>query len=833
MAKTRIHLISNAHLDPVWLWEWEEGAGEALSTFRQAAEFCETRKGYVFCHNEAVLYEWVEAYEPALFRQIRRLVRAGKWHVMGGWYVQPDCNMPSGESFVRQVLLGKRFFSEKLGVEPRTAVNLDPFGHTRGLVQILAKSGYDSYLLCRPSDAWCPLPGDEFVWVGYDGSEVLADRASAHYCSIGGQERRRLEDWLAKNPGKDLVIHLWGIGNHGGGPSRQDLDDLDRLRAERPDLELVHSTPDAFFRELARRRSSLPRREKDLNPWAVGCYTSMSRVKQGHRRLENELYSAEKMVTAAWAQGLMRYPGAEFHEVMEDLAFTEFHDILPGSAIPAGEEAAVRRVGHGLETLARLKARAFFALTSGEPRAGAGVTPIFVHNPHPYPVRAVVECEFEPWEPNYAKTDFWQPRLSAGGRDVVCQVEKEASNLSLEWRKRVVFEAELAPSRLSRFDCRLEPVAEKPGAGVGERDGLITVATEDLVAAVNVRTGLLDRYEVEGRPLLRGSAFRPLVIRDNADPWGMKVRSFRNVAGEFRAATPEEASALAGLGAGRLEPVRVVEDGPVRAVVEAILAYGGSMIVLHYKIPKKGAEVEVDARVIWSEKDRMLKLALPSALRAPRFLGQVAFGADELPSNGDEAVAQKWLALVSESDGAAFTVVNDCVYGSDYVDGELRLSLLRSPAYAADTWEDNLAVARDRFIPRQDQGERLFRFWIKGGGLEERLESVGREAAARNEKPYILPYCPSGTGKAAKPGLLLEGDAVELSAFKKSEDGRDLVVRLFEPTGRPRQATLRLPAFGVRKRVRLGGFEAKTLRFSPRTKTWSETDLVERRRGGR
>ncbi len=157
----------------------------------------------------------------------------------------------------------------------------------------------------------------------------------------------------------------------------------------------------------------------------------------------------------------------------------------------------------------------------------------------------------------------------------------------------------------------------------------------------------------------------------------------------------------------------------------------------------------------------------------------------------------------------------------------------RSPAYAADTWEDKLAVAQDRFIPRQDQGERLFRFWINGGGLEERLESVGREAAARNEKPYILPYCPPGKGKAAKPGLLLEGDAVELSAFKKSEDGRDLVVRLFEPTGKPRQATLRLPAFGVRKRVRLGGFEAKTLRFSPRTKTWSETDLVERRPGGR
>ena len=258
MAKRKIHLVSNAHLDPVWLWEWQEGAGEALSTFRQAAEFCEKKKGYVFCHNEAVLYEWVEEHEPALFRRIRKLVREGKWHVMGGWYVQPDCNMPSGESFVRQILLGRSYFGKKLGVAPRTAVNLDPFGHTRGLVQILAKSGYTAYLCCRPGNRECPLPRDEFVWVGYDGSEVLATRASAHYCSVGGKERERLEKWLAENPAGDPVIHLWGIGNHGGGPSRKDLADLDAMKKERPDLELVHSTPDDYFRELGKRAGDPP-----------------------------------------------------------------------------------------------------------------------------------------------------------------------------------------------------------------------------------------------------------------------------------------------------------------------------------------------------------------------------------------------------------------------------------------------------------------------------------------------------------------------------------------------------------------------------------------------
>jgi alpha-mannosidase len=830
MPARKIHLISNAHLDPVWLWEWQEGAGEALSTFRQAAEFCETRKGYIFCHNEAVLYRWIEEHEPPLFRRIRKLVRAKKWHIMGGWYVQPDCNMPSGESFVRQALLGRRYFAEKFGVEPRTAVNLDPFGHTRGLVQILAKSGYTAYLCCRPGNRECPLPGDAFVWVGYDGSEVLATRASAHYCSVGGKERERLEKWLAENPAGDPVIHLWGIGNHGGGPSRKDLADLDALAAERPDLELVHSTPDAYFEDLGKRRADLPRREKDLNPWAVGCYTSMVRVKQGHRRLENELFSAEKMATTAWLQGLMPYPQAEFEEVMRDLAFVQFHDILPGSAIPAGEDGALRMIGHGQEILSRLKAKAFFALAAGEPKAAAGEIPIFVFNPHPHPVRGLVECEFEPWEPNFEKTR-WSPAVYARGRALPAQAEKEESNLSIEWRKRVVFEAELAPGRLNRFSCRLEKAPEMSEPGIAEKDGFITVATADLTAAVNARTGLLDVYRANGKDLVEPGAFRPLVIRDNADPWGMKVRSFRAVAGHFAPATPEEAARFCGLREGFLAPVRVIEDGRVRTVVEAVFAYGASRLALQYRVPKRGTEIELGVRAFWTERDTMLKLGLTPRLRMPRFLGQVAYGADELPANGDEAVAQKWLALVSAADDAALTVANDGTYGSDWDGIELRLSLLRSPAFAADTWEDRLAVAQDRFIPRQDIGERTFRFWLNGGPLAARMEEIDREALVHNESPYVLSYFPPGHGKKAAAGVVVDGAAVEVAAFKRSEDGRDVVIRLFEPTGRPRRAVVRLPALGARTAVRLKGFEIKTLRYDRRTRRFTETDLLERQPG--
>ena len=141
----KLHLICNSHIDPVWMWDWEEGLGTAISTFYQAAEFFKEYE-YVFCHNEAILYEFIEEHDPALFAEISRLVAEGKWSIMGGWYLQPDCNLPSGEAFVRQIKLGREYFEEKFNARPTTAINFDSFGHNVGMVQIMKKCGYDSYL---------------------------------------------------------------------------------------------------------------------------------------------------------------------------------------------------------------------------------------------------------------------------------------------------------------------------------------------------------------------------------------------------------------------------------------------------------------------------------------------------------------------------------------------------------------------------------------------------------------------------------------------------------------------------------------------------------------
>lgn len=825
--RSTIHLVCNSHIDPVWLWEWEEGVAEALSTFRAAAELCEEFDGFVFNHNEAVLYRWVEEYEPELFERIQRLVREGRWHIMGGWHLQPDCNMPSGESFVRQIQLGKRYFKDRFGVEPTTAINFDPFGHSRGLVQILRRSGYDSYIYCRPSQVDSGIPAPEFTWVGFDGSEIRATLAEAHYNSDPGRARAKLDAWIEERGEEPVSLLLWGVGNHGGGPSREDLRQLARAIGRKRGPSVVHSTPEAFVEEHRRACPELPRHEGDLNPWAVGCYTSMHQVKEKHRRLENELFTAEKMSTAAFVQGLIGDPRVELAEAERDLVWSEFHDSLPGSSIEAVEGGILRALGHGLEITSRVKARSFFALAAGQRQARQGEFPVLVYNPHPFEVETIVEVELQPAWLHRTKS-FTTPVLRRGRAVVSVQPEKERCNIDVDHRKRLAFPAKLAPGKMNRFDCVLERVAKKPAHRLRARSGKIRFRGEDLSALINARTGLIDRLRIRGNDCLRPGAFRSLVMRDDADPWGMRVDSFPHRVGAFRLLSRQAAAHLSPTPGPALASVRVIEDGPVRSVVEALFGFGDSFLCQRYKLPKRGTELELELRVLWNEKDRMLKLAIPTLIEKPHFVGQTAYGVADLPEDGKEAVSQQWQALVSGEHDAAVTVIDDGIHGSSLVRSELRLSLLRAPAHAGHPMGPECGIVPpDRFTPRIDQGEHLFRFWLNAGAIDERLSRIDREALVRNAPPMALCFSPPGSGELPKAGVTLSDGVVQLSVFKLAESGDDLILRLFEPTGCRRTTTVALPFAGVKERVTLEAFEVKTLRFEPRAKRFVECDLLE------
>ncbi len=817
--KKRVHLISNAHLDPTWQWEWEEGAAEAVSTYRVAACLCEQFDEYVFCHNEAILYEWVREYEPELFKKIQRLVSAGKWYIMGGWYIQPDCNMPSGEGFVRQSLFGLQYFKKYFGVRPTTAINFDSFGHSRGLVQILAKSGYDSYIFSRPDENFCHLESDLFQWIGYDNSSVIAYRTREGYGNNLGQAVNKIKGTLRLRDKEPLCICLWGMGDHGGGASRQDILDIAAFKKEMNDrgIEIFHSNPEAFFTELKNSGRILPEHKGDLNLWAPGCYTSQIRIKQKYRELENVFFSTEKMCVTAAMNGLLQYPRVEFHEALLDMLTAQFHDYLPGSSIQPVEEMGVRKLDHGIEILTRIRARAFFALAGGQTVAADDEIPILVYNPHPHEIETDIECEFMLWIQNWSDEFYYPAVYDKNGQLCPSQPEKEHSSIPLDWRKRVVFHCRLAPSAMSRFNCKFTLIpmngVSKPIPTVLSSSTHFITDNGTMRVEINRLTGLIDKYIVNGRNYLKQGAFSLDVIRDNFDPWGMTVTEFRNKIGEFNLLSDKEGSIFSGHEEHVIPSVRVIENGDVRTVIEAVFGYNLSRAVIRYKMSKTNSSIDVEIRLLWNEKQRMVKLAIPAVFNDAQCLGQVAYGTEPLPVTGRENVSQKFIIMHNGSD--AFLVMNDGIYGSSVEDGVLKLSLLRSPSYTAHPLgPDRPVMPVDRFMPYIDQGERLYSFKISAGIFTDIVGEAGKNALVFNEKPVALSFYPCGEGKQPLPGVVINGKGIEMTAFKAAEkDDGSYIMRLFNPSGEDVETEINLPALNVAAKLKIPALQFMTYRI--------------------
>lgn len=831
--KKILFLVCNAHLDPVWLWEWEEGAAQALATFRTAADLSEAYPEFVFCHNEALLYQWIETYEPKLFERIQKLVKQGRWHIMGGWYLQPDCNMPSGESFVRQIQAGQNYFRDRFGVEPRTAVNFDPFGHSRGLVQILKKAGYHSYLFCRPDPEGFKLPDNDFIWVGYDGSEIPSHRAPGHYNTGLGRAAEKIRDWIKDNSEKKTGLLLWGVGNHGGGPSRKDLEDIRAVMNENTAWDIQHAVPEDYFAAAADGKEERPRYNSDLNPWAVGCYTTMSQVKKGYRTLENEYFRTEKMSAQAAAYGRIQYPQKELDSALQDLLFCQFHDILPGSSTREVEAFVLRKMGHGRDILNKVRLRVFFALLEGQPEAAEKEFPLYVYNPHPYPFSAEITAEFQPDEPNMDLDHYRSPRVrDEKGGALPYQQEKESSNIRVDQRKRVVFSAMLKPG-MNHFQADLLSAPEtgrhRKKADVMESEDTISLKSDRAEWEISKITGWIQKYRVNGQSVLDANSCQIEILRDYPDPWGMNVKHFHDLRGRFSLMNAEESARFAGVDSSELPPVRIIEHGPVRTVIEALFFYGCSRLSLRYIFPACGSEFEVDAGIFWNEKDLMIKMALPLAFPGEQCLGQTAYGRHEYDRIDEEWTAQKWIGVASQRHNCMLTVINDGVYGFDFYENRLRPSLLRSAAYAAHPVKEGRSLLpQDRFEPRIDQGERRFRFWINAGPVIERSKLIERESQVKNEPPMVLCCYPEGRGRPIAPQVELHDEAVVVTAMKMAHQTSRIILRIFETEGMQRETVLHFPGVSKKCSLCLNPFEIKTLAVDFNSEQILETDLLEK-----
>jgi len=865
MPKQTCYLVCNAHLDPVWLWTWEEGLTEAISTFRVAADFLDEYPDFVFNHNESLLYEWVERNDPELFEQIKTHVASGRWHAAGGAYLQPDLIAASGESVVRQFLVGKRYFAEVFGVESRVAHNFDTFGHPQGLIQILAGCGFDAYVFCRPNDQQLDLPIGSFRWQHASGVEIVARRSDDHYVTQGEIRRQMLGS--AAQGGQPGIEHdsrpgswpayyrdaegdfmfLWGVGNHGGGATRDEYAQLPAMRADFPNVTFIESTTDAFFAHSLKERGldSLPVKSGgDLNQVFEGCYTSMSQVKQQHRHMENMMHLTEKLCAMAWWKGAREYPDKDLDVAWKDILFAEFHDILPGSGILKVEEDSLKLLGHCEEILRRKKAEAMISLLRDEPLAKRDKTPIFIFNPFNWAVSREVVVEYG--TARQAGTDSIVRRLFCDGKEVEAQFEKGDMNLDNsdwgEWRQKAVFKLTIPPMTYTRIDTEYEVLPDDQVVRWQSPDmpksSVLTVQGDAMSVTINLTTGLVDSILVDGKEQVQPGCFRPTIFDDLLHSWDCPetwVPSARN----FRLASAQEATDLLGKERvdgetnGLQKPVQIIEDGPIRTVVEAYFVSHHSSVTQRYIVNKQTAVLQVELDIFWVEKAKMFKLGFCPAGSRGQLWAEKCYSVDDdthaVEPAGRERSYQHFLRLVSSETSVGVISHGTHGYHLDDDGTTTWLSVLRSPAYGYHQAEvGSWPRFSNRRTPFQDQGERHAMFTLVFGQDAASNDGLARKAYEYNVGLESLVYFPTrrdaSTTKKA-PFIATDCDNVILSAMKKSDDGDALILRFWEVAGRDTAFTLTVA--GDSFPCRIGALRLQTFRLDRQSGEFTETDLLE------
>ncbi len=800
MNQPTLHLICNAHLDPVWQWRWEEGCSEALSTFGNAVDILREHPDLVFNHNEAILYQWVREHDKPMFKEIQRLVRGGRWHISGGWFLQPDVNLPDIESLIRQIALGRRFFLEHFNVVPQVAYNFDSFGHGGGMPQVLRQAGYNMYVHMRPQESELKLPSDLYRWRGIDGSEILTYRlAVGLYHTERDNIDQRLQEGmdLALRRNRDVPI-FWGIGNHGGGPTRADLDRIEAFIANEKRVRVVHSTTDRLYEALKKYTTVSPVIEGDLQRVFTGCYTSLSRLKRRARRNLAELSQAEMLATYSWWNNLERYPEAALDDAWRDHLFNDFHDILPGSCTELAEQDALDQYGRVSESLRRLRLRAVTSLKKGQTRRL--YVPLTVVNTNPAATRVPVEAEcMLDLRPKWTGT--WHLELfTLDGTKVSSQQEQPESLLPFNgWRRKVSFVADLPQFGTRHYELRIVEGAETTQRGFPA-----------VSCAVSPKWGLLESLKTAlGNELLNGLLLKALVVNDDGDAWGADRWSYRSLVGCFEP-IPEKQSLLV--------------DGPVRKITESVFSFGMSRMVVKTILCPEWPVVEYQIRLHWNETKKLLKFSIPTSFTSNKILCEVPGGVIERPADGDEHVHGRWSMIRGfvNKEESAIAVINSGQHGLDFKDGELRLSVLRSAAYCH---EQGFAIGDTPSRKYMDQGVHDFRLLVAIGPPNELQSRLNGLADWLSAPPLVYSHLPLGTADGEHDWIHLDPASVRLLAVKRSWDGKGIIVRLQETCCDTVNARMKLGGMSKSILLNFRPLEIKTLRIERNGKC-RKADLI-------
>ncbi|MGD1002426.1 MAG: glycoside hydrolase family 38 [Candidatus Brocadiia bacterium] len=813
------HLIGNAHLDPVWLWDWREGLNEGIATCRAVLDLMEEFPELTFSRGEAAIYEHIERYDPKTFRRILRRVQEGRWEVVGGTYVQPDTNLPATELLLRHFEEGLSYFGRALGRRPTVAWAPDSFGHSAGWPEIYKTAGMNSFVFSRPSQAQRPLPKPAFWWEGRSGARVLAYRIPVGWYGCERDEmKRRLDGYLAEAHtwGLENVAVFYGLGNHGGGPSRRHLLDIRAWAAAHPEVPLVHSTLHRFFaalrREIGRKGPRfLPVHRGELNFCLRGCYASVARFKFAYRRTESKLISAER--TGAVIRAATGAAASDSRPAWKAVLFNSFHDILPGSSIERAYDDQLAWLGSAwhdsqqreLQALNALAARIDTSVRRPQGDKPCGV-PILVWNPHPVPYRGHVELEASL---DYRPIWRYQGRVSElpvrilGPSRKPLQFQRVATEseafANLAWRQRAVARLEIPPLGWTVVEMGYEEGFRPPriaSAVSAPKRGVITNGLYTIQARKGAR-GIAITHKAG--PLLASPGLTAVTVEDRYGSWGAMNEE------------PESLDLSNVLHSWKISDVRTVEGGPERAMLWVRLRGGNSRLDLCMSLCRERDAVDVAARVLWDERAARLKLVMPGADRAEF---EVPGGTVKRGPCG-EVPGGRWV----RTDGrrGSFGFASDALYCFDLKENALRVTVARASRYASDAPSPANA---EPWRPTVDAGELRFRFL-----LTRDVRSLPRLSAELEQPPVTL-LCASHSGALARRGSLasLSPASLKLLALATSADGKAWILRLQETSGRA--VTPHCTWLGQRLRLSpLAPYAIGAWRLTSSRRGWKSTSL--------
>jgi alpha-mannosidase len=822
-----LRCVSHAHIDMNWMWSWPETVAVTNDTFQTMLTLMDEFPEFIYSQSQASTYELIERYSPALFERVRQRVHEGRWEVTASQWVEGDKNMASGESISRHLLYTRAFFADRFGLAPEDVeVDFEPdtFGHPATLPTILNEGGVKYYYHCRGSTG-----PHLYWWLGANDSRLLVFNDVQWYMPLGSSGMSvgpRVVDALveyAMATGLKEMLMLYGVGDHGGGPTRRDLQAIARMDAWPIFPNLQCSTLHAFFRAAEAQASRLPEITGERNFVFPGCYTSQARIKWANRRGENTLYAAEAAAVIGKRLAGVEVPHDTLDEAWRHLLFDQFHDILPGSgtrdtsnyALGRAQESqaaaamarsnALRMLGAKIDTAALVSGldsggeRAYKddvesgrtmgagvgygAGTGGESALGAQGTSdraFLIYNPLPYARREVVEAKL--WD---SQLDATQLAVSGGGLDPrPVQVLDEGRYWAHEFRT-LAFPVEvpamgyttvLLSDRLAELGLAKEGL-EDPWAG--EEGSARRIAPpdrrleNDLIAAeldaasgglVSLRDKRTGREWVPEGDL--SGTFQFCVEADQ----GMTAWSI----GQFLTCET--------LGDGGT--LKKVVDGPYVKTFRWTRQVRASTLELEITVrqgvPRIDYRLRVDWREMGSHEDGIphLRVCYPLTVTDPQPRFEIPFGSIQRDLlEGQEVPAQRWVDL-AEPDGAGVVLANSSKYGFSVDGSALRMTLLRAsidPDPLPDLGEHTIEWS---LVPHGDG-------WTAGQATE-----VGEQANV----PLVVLGC--GVHAGTLPGqaslVRLEQDNVRLGALKESQDGRSLILRLYEAEGKDTEARIAL-----------------------------------------